>query len=62
MASTPCIGQCTKIDKETREKMLCSLKDIIKLVEQECACDEPPKPTVKCTTCPPEVMVCFEDN
>lgn len=67
----PCTAKSTQQEKHGREKLLCSLKDIIKLVEQECTfSNESSKQHsehVNCSNvegvpCPPDAMVCCKDN
>lgn len=64
----PCAGKVAKQEKHGKEKLLASLKNIIKLVEEECSPDNSPKyhvpdcNNVKGIPCPPEAMVCFEAN
>lgn len=72
----PCAPKAKKQEKGGREKLLCSLKDIIKLVEEDassgercvpecpCPCNEKKSEfrPVKGPPCPPDAMVRCEDN
>lgn len=54
----PCVAKAAKQEKHGKEKVLASLKNIIKLVEEECSPDNSPKcNNVKGIPCPPDAMV-----
>lgn len=61
----PCVAKSPKQEKHGKEKILSSLKNIIKLVEEECVPDSSCKhyePDSKEIPCPPDAMVCYRKN